>query len=602
MSLTLGSNIAALTAQRRLGDTTSQLGRVFERLASGMRINRASDDAAGLAISENLRTDARVYNQGVRNLNDGISLLNVADAALEELTNIVVRLEELATQAVNGSYSDTQREVLDLEAQALSEEFFRIINSTEFNDINLLNGDLQELFLQAGFGIDAALGTTLGGALGTGGILSANFLNSGFFQAESGDIDGDGNVDLVVSTASGSQIYLGDGNGGFQDGELIGSSSHNYAQLEDINNDGRLDYIAATGTSMEVFLGNGDGTFNSALTTTLTYSSSDLQLGDFNGDGITDVVVGSSLHAEILLGAGDGTFTITSEIVDAAADFLTVGDYNGDGIDDIATAQLGVNYHLSNGDGTFTLGGALNGVDSFNDIQTADLNGDGVLDLFAVNTTDDAISVFLGADGGGFQSETQYSTENNSKRVQAGDLDGDGVLDLVVADSGGSVGVLLGNGDGSFGDISTYSNGAVLLGEVDLNDFNNDGVLDVVAGGITIALHLGETENGVAPLLDFSLGTKSDASQALSIFKNKLDLLTEQRGHLGAFQSRIGFASNHLQATSENYLAAAQRIVEADIAFEAAEMVRLQILQQAGAAILSQANLQPNLVLKLLEN
>ena len=105
MSVRLGSNIASLGAQRRLADTSSALSTTFERLSSGQRINRASDDAAGLAISDTLRAKSRIYTQGVRNLNDGISLLNIADSAIENLSSIVVRLEELAAQAANGSYS-----------------------------------------------------------------------------------------------------------------------------------------------------------------------------------------------------------------------------------------------------------------------------------------------------------------------------------------------------------------------------------------------------------------------------------------------------------------------------------------------------------------
>ena len=100
-SIRIASNLASLNAQRRLGEASSQLGKVSERLSSGLRINRAADDAAGLAISESLKTDQRVFGQGVRNLNDGISLLSIADSTLETLSNISVRMKELAEQASN---------------------------------------------------------------------------------------------------------------------------------------------------------------------------------------------------------------------------------------------------------------------------------------------------------------------------------------------------------------------------------------------------------------------------------------------------------------------------------------------------------------------
>ena len=108
VSITINTNIASLTTQRNLGNTTNALSRSFERLSSGLRINRAGDDAAGLAIADSLRSDKTVYSQGIRNLNDGLSLLNVADASLNELTNITLRIQELAEQASNGTLVEYQ--------------------------------------------------------------------------------------------------------------------------------------------------------------------------------------------------------------------------------------------------------------------------------------------------------------------------------------------------------------------------------------------------------------------------------------------------------------------------------------------------------------
>src|SRR4051794_29113315 len=117
--LTLGSNIASLGAQRRLAEATAALGRTFERLSSGLRINKASDDAAGLSIAAALDIDARVFTQGVKNLNDGISYLNIAGGATSSLRDILIRLRELSTQSSNGIYRDLQRQPLDQEFQAI---------------------------------------------------------------------------------------------------------------------------------------------------------------------------------------------------------------------------------------------------------------------------------------------------------------------------------------------------------------------------------------------------------------------------------------------------------------------------------------------------
>jgi len=111
MAITLGSNIASLRGQRQLAKTSAELGTVFGRLSSGQRINKASDDAAGLSIADSLKANSRILIQGVQNLNDGLSLLSIADSAIENLSDIVIRLEELAAQAANGVYTNKQREV-----------------------------------------------------------------------------------------------------------------------------------------------------------------------------------------------------------------------------------------------------------------------------------------------------------------------------------------------------------------------------------------------------------------------------------------------------------------------------------------------------------
>ena len=152
MALTLGRNIASLRGIRQLNQTSTKLGKVFERLSSGLRINSASDDAAGLAVAESLRSDVRIVEQGLRNLNDGISLLRVADTAVESLSNIVARLEELSSQAANGTYTFEQRKALDDEAQALAREFTRIRESSEFNGKRFSKLGNGQLWVPGGLG------------------------------------------------------------------------------------------------------------------------------------------------------------------------------------------------------------------------------------------------------------------------------------------------------------------------------------------------------------------------------------------------------------------------------------------------------------------
>ncbi len=160
MPVTINSNIASLNAQRRLQESTSSLSASFQRLSSGLRINRASDDAAGLAIGSSLQTDSRVYAQAVRNLNDGLSAYAIATGAARELTGVVTRIAELAEQAGNGTLGNRQRRALDAELQALRDEYNRIIRTTSFNGRALLSGGNQSLDLQAGFSTISLSGTT----------------------------------------------------------------------------------------------------------------------------------------------------------------------------------------------------------------------------------------------------------------------------------------------------------------------------------------------------------------------------------------------------------------------------------------------------------
>jgi len=166
----IGTNILSQTVQRNLGRATSDLSTTSERLASGMRINKASDDAAGLAIAASLNADTKIFTQGIRNLNDGLSAANIAEGAMEQLGNIIIRIEELATQSANGTYSDTQRDSLQKEATALVAEWNRIVESTSFNGRELLTGNSTRTVLQGGKGAEGTLAVQIGEAQLAGGL------------------------------------------------------------------------------------------------------------------------------------------------------------------------------------------------------------------------------------------------------------------------------------------------------------------------------------------------------------------------------------------------------------------------------------------------
>jgi len=191
MAITLGSNIASLQAQRRLATATESLGRTYERLSSGQRINRASDDAAGLAIADSLKAQQRIASVAIRNANDGISTIAIADSALGEIGNVLSRLAELAEQSANGVFSTTQRSALANEFIALSSEIERIATTTQFNGVGLLSGG-SALVLQVGFNsgstsqisFTGVQGTLASLGLATSGSSSLSFSISGVSIAD----------------------------------------------------------------------------------------------------------------------------------------------------------------------------------------------------------------------------------------------------------------------------------------------------------------------------------------------------------------------------------------------------------------------------------
>ena len=166
MALSILSNVASLRAQWQLTTASLSLEQTFERLSSGQRINRASDDAAGLAISASLRADIRLSTTALRNVNDGISLISIADGAMGEITSVLQRMAELAEQSANGTLNTRQRSPLQAEFTALAEEIERISSTTNFNGLPLLSG-AANIILQVGIRADGNSRITISGVEST---------------------------------------------------------------------------------------------------------------------------------------------------------------------------------------------------------------------------------------------------------------------------------------------------------------------------------------------------------------------------------------------------------------------------------------------------
>jgi flagellin len=207
MGLRVNTNVASINAQRNLSSVTERLGGNYRRLSTGLRISTAADDAAGLAISERLRSQVRSLEQAKRNANDGISFVQTAEGALNEVSSILTRLRELAIQSSNGSVSNQDKETLDEEFQSLVGEINRIGRSTEFNGIKLLDGSSSQVTFQVGFGTAAGIDTlsvSLAASLST--TLSLNSLDIGSGGVTTTAIS---NIDTAINTVSSLRGTLG---------------------------------------------------------------------------------------------------------------------------------------------------------------------------------------------------------------------------------------------------------------------------------------------------------------------------------------------------------------------------------------------------------
>ena len=196
MPITAASNINSLHAANQLARTTAALSQTFERLSSGLRINSASDDPAGLALADSLRADARIATVAIRNANDGISLTSIADAALGEVSDILTRMAELANQSANGVYTNSQRSALASEFVALGSEIERIAKTTTFNNVNLLSNS-QSVTLQVGLDGSTNSRITLTAISGTLSALGLSSSGNGGLTFSITD-----NTSILAQTAS----------------------------------------------------------------------------------------------------------------------------------------------------------------------------------------------------------------------------------------------------------------------------------------------------------------------------------------------------------------------------------------------------------------
>jgi len=465
MGMVINTNIPSLNAQRNLGKIQSTLDRCIQRLSSGLRINSAKDDAAGLAISDRMTAQIRGLNQAARNANDGISLAQTAEGALQEATNLLQRMREIAIQAANDTNSDTDRQSLQAEVIQLKAEINRIAEATQFNGRNVLDGSMSNATFHIGANAHQVINVSIGDARGT---------SIGAYQTASTQSQG---LDAAAVVYGGTDLEVMGSKGSATATIAAGDSAKQAAE-------------AVNAVTVDT------GVTASARTTVnnVTFNADDSYSFKINGETVTGTVF-------------NGDLSIVAEGINAQS------------------ATTGVTATLN---------------DAKNQITLTDNDGDDieVTDFSSVTGTS---TMTFG---------TQAVTDASATGYAKGSITLESSLGFAITDN-----------------LAAFASDVGTLSKVS----------------------------------DVDVTTVTNANNALSVVDRAIEKIDSIRANLGAVQSRFEATIANLQNVSENLSAARSRIMDADFAAETAELTKAQILQQAGVAMLAQANILPQTVLSLLQ-
>ena len=565
MGFRINTNIAALNAQRHLSDISSKLDKSLERLSSGLRINKAADDASGMATSVFLRGQIRGLNQAARNANDAISMTQTAEGALDVTTNILLRLRELAVQAATDT---TNRELLIPEAQQLVAELTRIANDTEFVGNTLLNGSFQSGKIQVGANqgqtISFSIGDVRAAALGERATVTAD-LESGVME------------------------------GGLTVGEF---KINNRLVAATKETDDQVSVMDLTGTSAVATNGTLAGlVINDVTIATVTTTSNDFL------DLIVEAINTATEDTHVAARAGSGN-TLVLTAFDGRNISLDSSTAGVNAILGMTASYFVTGTTLYNGESSaIAKVAAIDSVKSYTDVDAlvveTTITGSGAVsgialaagDLFINGIDIGAVTVLNGDSNAALISA--INAKSSSTGVSAA-LDNQNQLVLTAADGRNISLVTTANGQTAIGIAND-----VYRGGVKLNSSENF----TIAGSTD---DLGDIENKVySTSLDYAvslmdLSTQAGADDALATLDAALFQVNTTRSELGSIQSRVTLTIASLTTTSENLSASDSRIRDVDFSLETAVFTKNSILTQASTAILAQANQLPQLALQLL--
>lgn len=574
MALSVNTNITSLGVQKNLNRASDALSTSMNRLSSGLKINSAKDDAAGMQIANRLGNQVKGLNVAIANANNGVSIAQTAEGAMQESTNLLQRLRELALQSANGDKSDADRVSLQQEFTAKVGELTRISNTTTFGGRNLLDGSFNNVGFQIGANANETIsfGMTDISATGLKGNYSEATVNgaamTGLAATATGSVLGGPKATVTggaaalatvatdAFTINGTEITLGVA--------AAGTAAGN-AAVTAINAQTATTGVTATadGTGIVSLSSKGDITLGASATGGATDGLAKLGLTAATTTAVDTTPTGATAMAATGGISVNGT-AVAWTATDTMADVLT---------DIAAAAGAGATATLVDGRVKVTSGGGE--------------------DINLANTSSGSLSQ-LGLSAGTSQAKLTADTSVDVNGVEVKFKKGDTTDAIVASINSASTGV----------NASKNANGTLnLFADKDITVKDGSAGTGLAALGLTAVAAAGTKaavtmETTVSDLTILSAATSQQAVQALD---GALQQIDSQRSQLGAVQNRFASTVANLQSISQNSTASKGRVEDADFASEAAELTKQQTLQQASTAILSQANQLPSSVLKLLQ-
>jgi flagellin len=625
MAQVINTNIMSLNAQRNLSMSQSSLATAMQRLSSGLRVNSAKDDAAGLAISERFTTQIRGLNQAVRNANDGISLSQTAEGALASYTSNLQRIRELAVQSANATNSSSDRSALDLEVQQRLAEMDRIATQTSFNGQKILDGSFGTAAFQVGANVGQTIAIDLAtsmrtnamGAIATDvGTVNVTDLMDGVKASASSSVTATdfrsftsaGSVgalsnlvdDGTGTTGSTYTVTLASGTTTLSFSQAIGDGATVTAATAAANIASQMNTAGFTndGDTVSGFTVDFGGAANltTALTTgTLSFKRFDqaaftLGAAQSAGDGAISAGGFANLAGPTLNSSVDNTQNKTLQITPAGGAAFSVNlNSNITSANDLAAAIQASSGYSTSGFTASSVSGKLVITDTANPGAAADVTLSGTA-MTAPTTTPlltsttytqgkPATPVTVSGDfaitiGNDPATATTYNVKDGTYSTT------DSLLDAVNAAIGGA------------GYASLDSTGKLQI------TANENIAVSGATGTTTLGLLASATAGG--DLTTVNVKTVDAANSTIQRIDAALTTVNTMRSTFGAIQNRFESTISNLQTTSENLNASRSRIMDADFAQETAALSRAQILQQAGTAMVAQANQLPQGVLALL--